>query len=181
MDRRSYISKHCRYCQIYLLLWQDTTIQFLRFCVFVWFFLKQLFSIRKCLQRVHPFMIKVSPLTGRPPQRTSAHRTRAKTAPSAGHVGTATRASACRASRAPTARLMWTSVPRSPAGMAPPVWTGWATSPVCVLLGSLVGDGTVLGILSQSSLLIENEGILFSTIVNVRCASVYVCAHAKAQ
>lgn len=121
----------------------------------------------------------MSLLTGRPPQRTSALRTRAKTAPYAEHAGTATLASACRVSRAPTARLTWMSVPQSPAGTAPPVRTEWATSPVCVLLGSAVSEQNC----AENLFLVifvkrENKGLFLSTIIIVWCVSM---AHEKAQ
>lgn len=118
-------------------------------------------------------------LTGHPPQRTSALRTRAKTAPYAEHAGTATRASACRVSRAPTARLTWMSVPQSPAGTAPPVRTEWATSPVCVLLGSPVSEQNCAGkLLLVIFVKRENKGLFLSTIIIVWCVSM---AHEKAQ
>lgn len=85
------------------------------------------------------------PLAGCLPQWTSALQTHAKTGQYAGCVGTATRASACRASRVLTVRLMWMSVLHSPAGTEPPVWTGWAGSPVCVLLGLLVSGQNCTG------------------------------------
>lgn len=85
------------------------------------------------------------PLAGCLPQWTSALQTHAKTGQYAGSVGTATLASVCRASRVLTVRLMWMSVLHSPAGTEPPVWTGWAGSPVCVLLGLLVSGQNCTG------------------------------------